>query len=845
MREEWNTIAHSAWMKIVLVAIILIPMLYAGVFLGSMWDPYGKTSDLPVAVVNHDKATQYQGITMDVGSDLVHNLKENQAMDFQFVDDRTAEQGLEDGTYYMIITIPQDFSKNATTVLDPQPKKMELQYTTNPGKNYIATKMDDSAMNKIRERVSESVTKAYVNTLFTKLNEMQQGLQDAASGSKTLYDGSDKARTGSETLYRSLELLSNRTLTFSDGTQTFEQGLMAYLQGTQTAKAGSQVLLNGMGSVKQRIPDLTTGVDQLAYGSTTFQNGLKSYTEAVHILQTKGNNLVENNVTITNGVDKLSNTLIQLQAGSQQVRNGMQQMSDTLGKTLDQQQPAIQELKEKNSRVAKQLTTVNDQIAHIQKQLGSLVGNQSGKVELLTSIKPNMNPTQQQMIDQWILDLKTIDSTELMTSLNQLTQQSSSLQTLLMSNQQMIDGLSNGIQTITYQLDKTGTTADTYGMIQGMNIVQNGLSQINANLQGQQGIVQGIKAYTQGTDALVRGITQIDQNSSSLIQGFQQLQTGMTTFQSEIPVLVDGIDQLYQGSHDVYNGLELITKNNDRLSTSFLQISDGSIQLKDASEQLYQGSYSLSNGIKDLSLGSDTLTSALQDGAAKSNIQISDENDTMFAKPIELSKTEVNNVENNGHAMAPYMMSVGLYVACMAFTLMYPLLKNNTKATTGISMWMSKASVMYSVSTLMAIMMIVVLMLVNGMQPLFVWKTFVSGIVIAAAFMSMIVFLSVSCGKIGSFLVLIFMVLQLGGAAGTYPIETSSTFFQALHPFVPFTYSVDAFRNTLAIGGNISGDLFIFIVIFVVFTLLTIIFYHWRVSINDEQFCETYLAKLQ
>ncbi|MCB6289128.1 hypothetical protein LI276_23885, partial [[Clostridium] scindens] len=70
--------------------------------------------------------------------------------------------------------------------------------------------------------------------------------------------------------------------------------------------------------------------------------------------------------------------------------------------------------------------------------------------------------------------------------------------------------------------------------------------------------------------------------------------------------------------------------------------------------------------------------------------------------------------ENNGTAMAPYMMSVALYVACMAFTLMYPLLKNTGKTTSGLRMWACKASVMYTVSTLMAVIMIGVLMLVNG-----------------------------------------------------------------------------------------------------------------------------------
>ena len=69
-------------------------------------------------------------------------------MDFKLVDSKTADQGLKDGDYYMVITIPSNFSKNATTLLDAQPQKMILNYTTNPGSSYIASKMDDSELLK-------------------------------------------------------------------------------------------------------------------------------------------------------------------------------------------------------------------------------------------------------------------------------------------------------------------------------------------------------------------------------------------------------------------------------------------------------------------------------------------------------------------------------------------------------------------------------------------------------------------------------------------------------------------------------------------------------------------------
>lgn len=132
IKNEWKSLWNNKILIIVVMAIIIIPVIYAGLFLKSMWDPYGNLDQLPVAVVNNDKSVEYDGKTLSVGSDMVDELKDNDALDFHFVDSEEAEQGLKNGTYYMVITIPEDFSKDASTLMDDNPKKMELKYETNP-----------------------------------------------------------------------------------------------------------------------------------------------------------------------------------------------------------------------------------------------------------------------------------------------------------------------------------------------------------------------------------------------------------------------------------------------------------------------------------------------------------------------------------------------------------------------------------------------------------------------------------------------------------------------------------------------------------------------------------------
>ena len=125
---------------------------------------------------------------------MVEELRENDSMAFNFVDSRTAEDGLENGTYYMVITIPEDFSANAATLMDDEPKKMELKYETNPGTNYIASKLSETALLKIKDAVATKVTETYTQTVFDQIAKVGDGMQDAADGSGELKDGIESDR---------------------------------------------------------------------------------------------------------------------------------------------------------------------------------------------------------------------------------------------------------------------------------------------------------------------------------------------------------------------------------------------------------------------------------------------------------------------------------------------------------------------------------------------------------------------------------------------------------------------------------------------------------------------------
>lgn len=277
MSKKKKTFILKVLPIIAICIVMLIPSIYACVFLGSMWDPYGNIGDLPVAVVNYDKSVEYNDKTLSIGDDLVDKLKDNDSLKFNFVDSDTAEQGIENGTYYMVITIPKDFSKNATTLMDANPKKMELDYKTNPGKNYIASKMSSTALGKIKTEIEHTVTETYTQTVFDTIGDTADSLYDAVDGAQKLNDGVGKLSDGNDTITTNLKTLADSSVTFANGANTLNTGLVTYTNGVTSLNSGAWRIKAGLDTLNSNVPTLSSGISALANGGVSLKDGIKTY----------------------------------------------------------------------------------------------------------------------------------------------------------------------------------------------------------------------------------------------------------------------------------------------------------------------------------------------------------------------------------------------------------------------------------------------------------------------------------------------------------------------------------------------------------------------------------------
>lgn len=786
IKQEWKNILKNHWIQIVLVALILIPSIYTVVFLGSMWDPYGNSGDLPVAVVNKDKAVEYNDKELDVGDQLVKKLKDNDSLDFHFVNSKEANKGLKDGDYYMVITIPSNFSKNATTLLDKNPKKMVLNYTTNPGTNYVASKMDDSAIAKIKAEVSASVTKTYAETIFTSIGTMSDGFAEASDGTQQLSDGMTQLEDGNKTISDNLKVLASSSLTFKDGTNTLTKGLKDYTNGVVTVN-------NGIYQLKTGVSDYTSGVSQALVGA---------------------NQLVENNTELNAGVKALGEGAEKLVAGNQLVVDGVKKLQENLEtskKTMAASQDSLTQLSDGKTSLDNYATLIKTLNASGDAQKQGIAS------KLLTSGMSRAEIDAYGLTNYFPVDKYKDGVASYMDSVaTYTTGASTAINTLSSSTKSSLKDLDVALNGGTLT---DGTKVPT-GLVSGTQTVQAGLNEVNAKVNGgkyvtvdndgnikqvtvdsKDALVAGVQAYTAGVGSLQKGLTQIADNNTALTSGVDQLTSGTSTLVSNNATLMNGANQL----------------------------SDGAGQISGGASKLAAGSDTLGDGIKSAADGVTTLNDALKSGAEESQIDSTDKTTDMVATPVETSHKEISKVENNGHAMAPYMMSVGLYVTCLAFALMYPIRHGIKKAENAWKYWASKATVMYTVSTLAAIVMVTALRLINGFEPVNLGLTYLLAILVSAAFMSLVMLLSLTTGFIGDFLLLVFMIVNLGGSAGTYPLDTGPAIYKAIHKFVPYTYSVDGFRKTISMTApSISVEIAVFAGILIVCSLLTVVYFKYK-----------------
>ena len=872
MFKEWKAIFKKPTFIIVMIGISFIPALYNIIFLSSMWDPYGQLSDLPVAVVNHDKEASYNDNTMAIGKDMVSNLKENKTLDFHFVDEDEGKKGLEDGDYYMVVTLPSDLSEKAASILTDHPEQMQIDYQTSSGHSFIASKMSDSAMIQLKQNVSTNVTETYTKALFNKMVDLKDGMSQAASGSEKLTDGANQLVAGSQTLTTTLHSLATSSLTFSNGTEQFTKGLFSYVSGVEQLHLGlgnfnsglvtytgavSQ-LDSGLGQLSSKSPELvgginqlytgvesyTGGVSQLNAGLNQFSSGVSAYTNGVGSLATGANQLSNQSATLRMGVEQLSEGIQQL-SSKLDASYGKKDQINQLSSGLNQLNQVIQNIDVGDT---KQLDSVLSSIASLSNQM--LASAQSEKATTLANIQStaayqSLTSDQQAEIRASVSQNST-DSIQSAQSIVALVQG-------LQGSLENLQNQSSNLSILKNQANQVLPLASTSltGLSSGLTEIQGAVT--SKLVPVSQSIASGVNAYTTGVDKVSQGASQLSEKNATLTGSLDQLVSGSNTLTQKsssltvgvgqlvekIPELVSGIEKLSTGSNQLNQKSQELIAGVDKLQSGSSQLADKSSQLISGASQLESGANKLAAGAGKLAEGGTKLTSGLEglqtgvaslgQGLGNASDQLKSastesKNAEILSNPLSLSKTDNDQVPVNGIAMAPYMISVALFVAAISTNMIFAKLPSGRHPESRWAWLKSRAEINSIIAVLAGILVYGGVHLI-GLTANHEMRTFILIILTSLVFMSMVTALTTWNSRIGAFFSLILLLLQLASSAGTYPLALTNDFFRAISPWLPMSYSVSGLRQTISMTGNIHHQVIFLAVILVLFICLGMLAY--------------------
>ncbi|MEU8914556.1 YhgE/Pip domain-containing protein [Streptomyces nigrescens] len=232
-----------------LVALTLIPLLYGALYLCSFWDPYSRLDKIPVALVNEDRGATTGGKKITAGDDLSENLKDSKKFHWEDVSSADAAKGVENGTYYLSLTVPKDFSKRIASSSGDTPQTGALQVRTNDANNYVVGSISKTVFSEVRAKTSATSSRAMLDKIFISFSDLHDKTAEAADGAGKLDDGLGTAK--------------DKTGKLADGLGELNKGAGRISKGTAEAATKARQLSLGARKVSdgtQQLADKVHGI---------------------------------------------------------------------------------------------------------------------------------------------------------------------------------------------------------------------------------------------------------------------------------------------------------------------------------------------------------------------------------------------------------------------------------------------------------------------------------------------------------------------------------------------------------------------------------------------------------
>ena len=273
----------NSWFKyVVIIAVLLVPFMYSFFYLKAYWNPYGKGNidNLPVAVVNKDSG--------DKGKELIDNIKESKKLKLSVVSNDEATDGLNDGKYYAIISIPKDFTSSMNSASSTNKRHATITYSPNQKSNYLSSQIINTVVLTVEKNLDNTVNSKIVENLSDKLKAVPTQLNTISTGFGKLSEGTSQIENGASELKSGSEQLKNGINEAYNGSKTITDGVNASIENLKNDKSeaiDTQTLNNIKNQVTSSVNATFTNTYKNAIGVQAVETVKAQYENNINLLK--------------------------------------------------------------------------------------------------------------------------------------------------------------------------------------------------------------------------------------------------------------------------------------------------------------------------------------------------------------------------------------------------------------------------------------------------------------------------------------------------------------------------------------------------------------------------------
>ena len=839
---DWRRIAGSKAAIFLIAALIIIPSLYAWFNIRALWDPYGNTGGIKIAVANDDSGTTINGQVIKVGDEIVEKLKGNKELGWTFLSKEAADRGVVYGDYYASLYLPEDFSKNLASILSDHPEQAEIIFTVNDKINAITPKITNTGATTITNQVSEQFINTVSKALLGEFDQigitLSEDLPTIRKLENKLFSLRDALPKINEFGQQAIEL--EKDLPNIQEKVNKIISLPDYLPMIE--KAGDTVI-----KVNEAMP----AIEQAGEKLVILKNTIPQIQDSAEKLNQINDNFTDVQDTIADAIKQAEAASDVIEAIQEQIPQ-IEQLSEKGVHHAEVINQFLNQLDSSASAIASALklnvTLVNETSSNIVSLLKPYVGKEEGEDKALAQLKKLLS---QQTV---LLNLQT----DYLGTLLAQGGPSSSLEELLgdtrktQNDVEKLAGLteSGSLQQIyNASLDLQQETErlsagydNTY-----KDAVQTLLQSMQNNLATSVGVLNDLKSKLPEVSSIMastkgiidHAIVTLKKYEAEMPQLEEKVQVANQAVQSNMDEVINGIEKGALFYSEKFPSIQEKMGQASEFAKNDLPTLEGKI--KTASQMIEEKMPSLENAIRTASDLAESelpqLTKSIEKvtdklNETKKSINLEDVADLLrrdvksesdfLASPVKLTKIEKFPISNYGSASSPFYTCLAIWVGVL---LLISMLSVDVEMPAEIykphHLYYGRGLTFLTIALAQTTIIVLGNIFLIDVNIHDKGSFFIFSLLICFVF-TVIVYTLVSIfGNIGKGIVIFLLVLQIAGSGGNFPIEVSSVFFRDVNPFLPFTHAINLLREGL--GGVVWQNAFRYMVILLFISLLFIL----------------------